>query len=149
MSTTQNKDIVLRQWYQELWDKWDVNVADELCTADYRLHLPGSAAAVDRDTTKGVIKMFSVAFPDLRHTVEEMVAEGDTVAARWSVRGTHRGDFQGIAPTGKQVNVSGTTVHHMLNGQIGETWLTFDTMDLLQQLGAVPRPVEAVEGGRG
>ena len=72
-----------------------------------------------------------------------MVAEGNTVAARWSVRGTHRGDFQGIAPTGKQVNVSGTTVHHMVNGKIVETWLTFDTMDLLQQLGAVPRPVEA------
>jgi steroid delta-isomerase-like uncharacterized protein len=138
-----NKDIVLRQWYQELWDKWNISAADTLFTDNYRLHLPGSAAALDRDATKGVVKMFSVAFPDLQHTVDEMVAEGNTVAARWSVQGTHRGDFQGIAPTGEQVKVSGTTVHHMENGKITETWLTFDTMDLLQQLGAVPRAAEA------
>ena len=138
-----NKDIVLREWYQELWDNWNVTAADTLFTDNYSLHLPGSPAALDRDATKGVVKMFSIAFPDLRHTVDEIVAEGDTVAARWSVRGTHRGDFQGIAPTGKQVQVSGTTVHHMMNGRIMETWLTFDTMDLLQQLGAIPKPVEA------
>jgi steroid delta-isomerase-like uncharacterized protein len=138
-----NKDIVLRQWYQELWDNWNVSTADELFTDNYRLHLPGSAAALDRDATKGVVRMFSIAFPDLQHTVDEMVAEGNTVAARWSVRGTHRGEFQGIAPTGKQIGVSGTTVHHLVNGKIVETWLTFDTMDLLQQLGAVPASAHA------
>ena len=138
-----NKDIVLRQWYQELWDNWNISTADELFTDNYRLHLPGSAAALDRDATKGVVRMFSIAFPDLQHTVDEMVAEGNTVAARWSVRGTHRGEFQGIAPTGKQINVSGTTVHHLVNGKIVETWLTFDTMDLLQQLGAVPASAHA------
>jgi steroid delta-isomerase-like uncharacterized protein len=138
-----NKDIVLRQWYQELWDNWNVSMADELFTDNYHLHLPGSAAALDRDATKGVVKMFSIAFPDLQHTVDEMVAEGNTVVARWSVRGTHRGEFQGIAPTGNQISVSGTTVHHLVNGKIVETWLTFDTMDLLQQLGAVPATAHA------
>jgi predicted ester cyclase len=72
-----------------------------------------------------------------------MIAEGNVVAARWTVRGTHRGDFQGIAPTAKPVRLSGTTVHHMSDGKIVETWLTFDSMELLRQLGAVPGAVQA------
>jgi steroid delta-isomerase-like uncharacterized protein len=94
---------------------------------------------LNRDATKQVVGMFSTAFPDLEHTVDEMIAEGTTVAARWTVRGTHRGDFQRIAPTGKPVNLSGTTVHHMTDGKISETWLTLDNLELLQQLGAVPQ----------
>lgn len=137
---TTNKDIVLRKWYQELWDNWNISMADELFTADYRLHLPGSPAPIDRESTKHVVTMFSKAFPDLQHTVDEIVAEGQTVAARWTVGGTHRGDFQGIPPTNKPVQLSGVTVHHLAGGQIAETWLIFDTMDLLQQLGAVPQP---------
>jgi len=91
-----NKDIVRRQWYQELWDNWNLSTADELLTDDYRLHLPGSPQPLDRATAKQVVAMFSVSFPDLKHTVHEMIGEGDTVAARWTVRGTHRGDFQGV-----------------------------------------------------
>ena len=84
--------------------------------------------------------MFSTAFPDLKHTVDEMISEGNSVAARWTVRGTHRGAFQGIVPAGRQIVLSGTTVHHMSDGRIVETWLTMDNLDLLQQLGAVPKP---------
>lgn len=82
--------------------------------------------------------MFSASFPDLKHTVDEIIAEGDTVAARWTVRGTHRGEFQGIPASGKQVNLSGITVHHLKDGKIRETWLSFDNMEVLQQIGAVP-----------
>jgi steroid delta-isomerase-like uncharacterized protein len=140
---TTNKDIVLRKWYQELWDKWNVAIADELFTPDYRLHLPGNPAPSDKETTKHVVAMFSKAFPDLHHTIDEIVSEGSTVAARWTVNGTHRGDFQGIPPTNKSVRLSGVTVHHLTDGQIAETWLVFDTMDLLQQLGAVPQAAQA------
>jgi predicted ester cyclase len=72
-----------------------------------------------------------------------MIEEGDTVAARWTVDGTHRGDFQGIAATGRKVRLSGTTIHHMADGKIKETWLTVDNLDLLQQLGAIPRGGQA------
>jgi steroid delta-isomerase-like uncharacterized protein len=143
MSASANKDVVLRKWYQELWDKWNIAMADELFTENYRLHLPGSPVAIDRDATRQVVQMFSGAFPNLQHTVDEMIAEGDVVAARWTVRGTHRGDFQGIAPTGNDVTLCGTTVHHLVGGRIAETWLTFDTMELLQQLGAAPRLAQA------
>ncbi len=140
MSSQHNKDAVLRGWYEELWNRWNIAVADDLFTSDYLIHLPGVPEPMDRSGAKQVVQMFSIAFPDLKHTVDEMIAEGESVAARWTVRGTHQGDFQGIAPTGKPVRLSGTTVHHMTDGKIVETWLAFDSLDLLQQLGAVPRP---------
>jgi steroid delta-isomerase-like uncharacterized protein len=143
MPTTTNKEVVLQKWYQELWDKWNLAVADDLFTQDYRLHLSGVPAPVDRATAKQIVAMFGAAFPDMRHTVDEMIAEGSTVAARWTVEGTHRGDFQGIAATGRPVKLSGTTVHHMADGKITETWLTVDNLDLLQQLGAIPRATQA------
>lgn len=139
MTTTDNKEIVLRQWYQQLWDSWNVAVADELFTDDYQLHMSGFPAALNREATKQAVVMFSQSFPDLRHTVDEMVAEGSTVAARWRVRGTHRGEFQGLAPTGKTVSLSGITVHHMAGGRIAETWLSVDNLEMLQQLGALPQ----------
>ncbi len=142
MSTTENKDIVRRQWFQEFWDNWNLSKADELFTSDYRLHLPGVPTPMSREATKEVVKMFSASFPDLQHTIEDIIAEGNTVAARWTVRGTHRGDFQGIPATGKSVRLSGTTVHDMADGKIVETWLTFDNHELLQQLGVVPQPTQ-------
>ena len=143
MSISTHKEIVLQRWYQQLWDKWNLAMADDLFTGDYRLHLSGVSAPADKETTKQIVAMFSAAFPDLRHTVDEMIAEGNTVAARWTVEGTHRGDFQGIPATGRQVRLSGTTVHHMADGKINETWLTVDNLDLLQQLGAIPRAGQA------
>ncbi len=143
MSMSANKEVVRHKWYEELWDKWNLAMADDLFAPDYRLHLSGVPAPADGDTTKQIIGMFSAAFPDLRHTVDEMIGEGDTVAARWTVEGTHRGDFQGIPATGRQVRLSGTTVHHLAEGKIKETWLTVDNLDLLQQLGAIPRAGQA------
>src|SRR5262245_17970244 len=139
MSTTENKEIVRRDWLQELWDNWNLSKADELLASDYRLHLPGVPAPMNREATKEVIKMFGGSFPDLRHALDEVIAEGSTVAVRWTVHGTHRGDFQGLTATGRSIELSGTTVHHMTGGKIGETWITFDNLALLQQLGAVPQ----------
>ena len=140
---TNNKDVVLRLWYQELWDNWNLGVADDLLTDDYHLHTPGVPVPLDRETTKQVVAMYGASFPDLKHTVDEMIVEGDTVGARWTVRGTHRGEFQGIPATGKAVNLSGVTFHHLRGGKISETWLSFDTAVLLQQIGAVPAVAKA------
>ncbi len=65
------------------------------------------------------------------------------VTARWTVRGTHKGDSQGIPPTGTAITLSGATVHHLSAGRIAKTWLVFDRLDLLQQLGAAPQPNQA------
>ena len=143
MSTSDNKNIVRRQWFEDFWDNGNIDAANDLFTSDYALHLSGSPAPIDRDGAKEVVKMFNATFPDLKHEVNELIGEGDTIVARWTVRGTHQGEFQGIAPTGKQIVLPGTTVHHMADGKIAETWLTFDNLDLLQQLGAVPQPSHA------
>jgi steroid delta-isomerase-like uncharacterized protein len=135
MSARDNKAVVRQGWYEELWNRWNVDAADELFTSDYQLHLAGSPTPLDRAATKDAVAMFGRAFPDLEHTVEDMIAEGDTVAARWTVRGTHTGMFQGIAPTGNPVTNAGITVHHMRDGRIAETWLAYDNLSFLQQLG--------------
>jgi len=141
--TTNNKDVVLRFWYQELWDNWNIAVADALLADDYRLHAPGVPVPLDRETTKQVVAMYGTSFPDLKHTVDELITEGDTVAARWTVRGTHKGEFQGIPATGKSVKLSGITFHHPQEGRVRETWLSFETVEQLQQIGAVPAVAKA------
>jgi steroid delta-isomerase-like uncharacterized protein len=87
--------------------------------------------------------MYGTSFPDLKHTVDEVIAEGDTVAARWTVHGTHQGEFQGIPASGTQISLSGNTVHHLKDGKLRETWVAFDSVELLQQIGAVPAAAKA------
>jgi len=144
MSVEVNKDLVHRLWYGELWGKWNTGIADDLFSPGYLLHVTGSPQPVSRDVTKQLVSMFHAAFSDMTHTVEEMIAEGDTVAARWTVRGTHDGDFQGLAPTGKSVQQTGLTVHHLMNGRIVESWLVFDSASFLGQLAATPSPEQAL-----
>ena len=141
--TTSNIDVVLRLWYEELWDNWNTAVADDLLTDDYRLHAPGVPVPLDRETTKQVVRMYGNSFPDLKHTVDEVIADGDNVAVRWTVRGTHRSEFQGIAATGNSITLSGLTLHHVTDRRLRETWLVYDNMELLQQIGAVPAVAKA------
>jgi len=143
LSAIEMKDIVRRQWFEELWDKWNVSIADALFTSDYQLHLSGVIAPLSRVTATDVVRMLGDAFPDLRHTVNELIAEGNTVVARWTMNGTHCGELHGIAATERSIRISGTAVHHLSGNKIAETWLTFDNLDLLQQLGATLRPAES------
>lgn len=83
------------------------------------------------------------AFPGGAITVDEQIAEGDTVATRWTGRGTHTGELAGIAPTGKDVTVSGLTISRFEGGKVVEEWTTWDTLGLLVQLGAVAEPARA------
>jgi predicted ester cyclase len=82
------------------------------------------------------------AFPDLSMKVEEIVAENDLVAVRWTARGTHKNELFGIAPTGKEATVTGITIDRWAGGKIAESWTNWDTLGLLQQLGAVPAPAQ-------
>jgi predicted ester cyclase len=81
---------------------------------------------------------FVEAFPDLRLTVEDLMAEGDRVAARVTFRGTHKGPFQGIPPTNRQVTFTSIEMNRMVDGKVAEHWVEIDLLGLLQQLGAVP-----------
>ena len=87
------------------------------------------------------------AFPDVRITEEALIGEGDAVVLRWAFRGTHRGPFRGIPPTGRTVDWTGIDIYTVAAGRIAELVREADTLALLQQLGAAPRPLGAPAGG--
>ena len=134
----QNKAIV-RRLFEELWNKGNLSVADQLFSPNYANHDP-STPDVGRgpESEKKRATLYRTAFPDLQLTIEDLLAEGETVMARWSCRGTHKGDLSGIAPTGKQFTISGVSIARLANGKMAEGWVNWDALGLMQQLGVVP-----------
>lgn len=141
MSTEMNKALARRE-AQEIESEGNVMVAQELLTPHFQLHFPGFPT-LDREGFKMMIAGFHAGFPDLQVTFQEQIAEGDRVTNRLTMRGTHRGAFQGIPPTGKSVTVNGINIMRMENGKIAEIWGALDVMGLMQQIGAVPMPEPA------
>ena len=139
MSTEDNKAIV-RRLIEEGFNQRNLAIFDELYAPDFVYHL-GSTAIQGREPYKQFTLMSFAAFPDVRFTIEDQVAEADEVVTRWTWRGTHQGPFQGIPPTGKHVMVTGVGINHFAaNGMIVENWTNMDVLGLLQQLGVVPAP---------
>ena len=147
MSAENNKAVV-RRVFEEVINKGNLNVADELIFSDYDYRSPGSPESRGPEGFKQLITMYRTAFPDLHLDVDELIAEGDTVVARWTGRGTHQAELMGIAPTGKQVTVSGVVITHFRGDKAAEDWELIDTLGMLQQLGAVPAPEQAVAAAR-
>ena len=135
MSTEQNKALVHR-----FFEEFNLAVVDELFVPNYVHHDPGLPPELQhgRDAYKQLVTMFRTGFPDIKTTVEELVAEGDRVVARWTWRGTNSGEFQGMPPTGKQVTGTGISIHRLANGKMAEAWVNFDALGMLQQLGVLP-----------
>jgi steroid delta-isomerase-like uncharacterized protein len=134
----QNKNNV-RRLFEEVWNQGHVPVADELFTPTYTHH-DSSTPDVGRgpESEKKRVTLYRNAFPDLRLTIDDIIAEGETVVARWSCRGTHKGDLNGIAPTGKQFNITGVSIARFTNGKMFEGFVNWDALGLMQQLGVVP-----------
>jgi ketosteroid isomerase-like protein len=139
----QNKTNV-RRLFEELWSKGNLSVADELIAPTHEHHDP-SMPDLGRgpEAEKKRVTLYRNAFPDLRFTIEDVIAEGETVMARYSVRGTHKGDLSGIAPTGKQATVSGMSIVRFAGGKMVEGWANWDALGLMQQLGVVPELAKA------
>ena len=118
----------------------DLALAEEIIAPDFHDHTnpPGMQHGIDGH--KAVVTLFRAAFPGLRFVPEEMVAEGDRVAVRTTMHGTHQGEFFGIPPTGRRVTVSGTHILRIADGKIAEHWGNNDDLGLMQQLGVVPTP---------
>ncbi len=135
MSAEHNKAIV-RRLYDEVFNKGNLSAADEILAPNYSLHDPAAPKfAGGRQAYKRFQARYLKAFPDHRITVEDQIAEGNKVVTRWVARGTHRGDLQGIRPTGKRVTVTGITISRISRGKIAEDWQNWDSLGLLQQLG--------------
>jgi steroid delta-isomerase-like uncharacterized protein len=134
----QNKELV-RRYLERTLNEGDAVAFDELTSIDYVGHMSG-VPDFDRATHKQLLASFRAAFPDLRVSVEDLIAEGDRVVNRGTYSGTHRGPFQGIPPTGKPFTVAGINVSRVADGQVKEDWTVIDMLGMLQQLGIVPAP---------
>ncbi len=138
-----NKTIV-RRLFEEVWNKGDLSVADELFTPNYDHHDPSTPdVGLGPESEKKRATLYRTAFPDLRLTIEDIIAEGETVMARWSCRGTHKGDLSGIAPTGKQFTISGVSIARFSGSKMAEGYVNWDALGLMQQLGVVPELAKA------
>jgi steroid delta-isomerase-like uncharacterized protein len=139
----ENKALV-RRYFEEIWDKGNLDLIDELFTTNFVRHGPTGTEGEVRglEGFKGLVSMYRSAFPDLRVPVEDLIAEGERVVTRWAARGTHQGELMGIAPTGNQASVTGIIVDRISGGKIEEEWVDYDTLHLMQQIGAVPQPGE-------
>lgn len=138
MSTEENK-AVIRRWFQTFNDR-DFAAEAAIRAANFLAHVPGAAAPLDNEGWPGFVGAFAAGFPDFRLELEELIAEGDRVAARWTFHGTQTGEFLGIPPTGRSVRVSALEVNRLVDGQVAEHWVILDQVGLLQQLGASPAP---------
>ena len=139
MTTEANKALLLR-FDAEVWNAGDVSVMDELFAPDYINHDPSLGQPPDREGHKRVIAMVREALPDLRETVDDLVAEDDRVVFRWTVTATHERDFMGTPATGKRIEFSGIEIYRIADGRIVERWGVFDRLGMLRQLGVIRKP---------
>jgi steroid delta-isomerase-like uncharacterized protein len=136
MSTEDNK-AVIRRFQEEVFSQGKLTVVDEFCPPNFIYHTPiGPIHGLEG--FKQFANMYRTAFPDLQVPIEDMIAEADKVVARWTARGTHKGDLMGIPPTGKQVTVPGIVIGRFEGGKFVEGWVEFDALGMMQQLGVVP-----------
>jgi steroid delta-isomerase-like uncharacterized protein len=142
MTTNENKAIAVR--FGQVWGKGDMSIVDELASPQLRVSYPLMPAPTEGIAAfKEVLKMVHRAFPDLEIEIDEPIAEGDRVAARWTMRGTHEGDMMGLPPTGKRVVWSGITIYRIKNGKVVDEMGEEDGLALLRQLGVIPMPATA------
>jgi len=138
---TGNKEIVRRA----LEDSWqDPGVFDELISSDYVGYDPALPEPIrGPQGAKNNFKQYSDAFEGAHITVKDQIAEGDAVATRWEGRGRHTGELMGVPPTGKEIVVEGLNLTRLRDGKIVEEWSNWDTLGMLQQVGAIPSATAA------
>ena len=144
MSAEENK-AVIRRWI-EAYNERDLEAEAAVLAPDYVAHVPAAPGPLEGlEAWRQFSGSFAEAFPDLRLTVQDIAAEGDTVAARVDFHGTHRGEFQGIPPTDKQVAFSSIEIDRVVDGKVQEHWFELDQLGLMRQLGAIPNPEQSEE----
>jgi steroid delta-isomerase-like uncharacterized protein len=137
MSAEENREIVRRFW--GVWEEGNLGLVDELVAPDYVNHSPGMPNQPEGpEGVKAVVSMFRAGMPNLRVVIEDMIAEGDKVMMRYKIEGTHEGELFGVPPTGRWVSIESITVERVSGGKIREHWRVTDTLDMMQQLGAIP-----------
>lgn len=135
-----NKDAV-RRFFQEIWNDGDESAIDRCLAEDAAGNDP--KFGVGRESFRRQWRTWRIGFPDVHFELEELVAEGDTVVSRWTLTGTHAGEFLGAAATGRRVRVTGMSLDHIRDGVVVSGFDAWDALGFRQQLGLVPPDPEA------
>jgi len=135
----QNKRLV-RRLYNEVFVKWNFEVVDELVAPEFIGHEMPPGIPPGPQGFREFYGILRAAFPDAQLTVEDMIAEGDRVVVRWRSRATHRGEFRGIPPTGRDASTTGIAIYRLSKGKIVERWVEVDMLGLTERLRASAAP---------
>jgi len=138
----QNKALV-RRIIVEIVNQGDLELVNQLISLEYAYFEPTVGAMRGREGYRGIVSTYRNAFPDLNLTIDEQIAETDTVVTRWRGEGTHRGELMGVAPTGKRVSVQGVVISRIKNGQLVDDFECYDVLGMLRQLGVAPALAKA------
>jgi steroid delta-isomerase-like uncharacterized protein len=141
--SVQNQALT-RRIFEDVWSGGKLELIDQLFAPEFVGHPTGPEDEMrGPGGAKELVARFREAFPDIVFTVEDQIAEGETVVTRWSARGTHDGELMGVDPTGRKATVTGITIQRFRDGKVLEGWTNWDTFGLLTQLGAVPQLTRA------
>jgi steroid delta-isomerase-like uncharacterized protein len=131
-----------RRLLEETFNEGNLELIDQLVAPDAVNHDPAEPAQMRAlrgpEVFKRTVQMYRAAFPDVRITVDDVIAAGDKVALRWHSEGTHRGELEGLAPTGARGLVTGISIDRWQDGKVVESWTEWDNLGLARQLGAAP-----------
>jgi steroid delta-isomerase-like uncharacterized protein len=130
--------VILQRFYDELFTKGELSVANEIVAANYLNHNAVPGETPGRAGLKQFVSDLHNAWADLAFVVEDQIAEGDKVMTRWKVTAIHQGEFAGIPATGKAVVIRAINIHRIADGQIQEGWTEWDALGMMQQLGVLP-----------
>ena len=144
MSIEENKAIV-RRFFEDLLSTDNLALADELLSPGFRFYFAGSPDPMDLEHYKEFLVARRAAFPDRRFIVEDMIAEGDKVSARFTMRGTHKGEFRGITPSGREVTMTGIDMIRLVEGKMVEDRVEVDQLGMMQQLGVIASSQQAAQ----
>jgi predicted ester cyclase len=133
-------EAVIRRFYEEVWNRWRLDVADEIVALNVRFRGTLGTRAVGIDAFKEYVTTVRAAFPDWTNRIDELISADDTVVARIRCAGTHEGEIFGIAPTGRRVAYDAVAIFHLEEEQIAEAWVVGDTQELWRALGVAPSP---------
>ena len=138
---TADGDLV-RRFYDELWNRWALEVADEILAPDVRFRGTLGTSLVGIDAFKGYVAAVRAAFPDWHNRIDELIEADDAVVARLTFTGTHAGELLGVAATGRRVSYVGAAIFHLAGGRIADAWIVGDTQELWRALAVIP-PAES------
>ena len=128
-----NKELV-RRFYKEVYGDWNMALVDEVVSPQFTSHDWPKDGPTGPQAFRDYYSAIRSAVPDARYEVDDLIAEGDRVVVRWRLLGTHKGDFRGIAPTGRAIALKGIAIYRLEGGKLMERWVVSDLHGLLEEI---------------